>query len=242
VKDGIPFLIRGRENPNLCRLFVRKGCYPFRNRIAGREQRAEGCHPFPHQRQGKSKPLQAFCTEGMLSIWKQDSGQRAESRRMASLFSSEAGKIQTFAGFLYGRDAIHLETGIAGKEQKDGIPFLIRGRENPNLCRLFVRKGCYPFGNRIAGKEQRAEGWHPFSHQRQGKSKPLQAFCTEGMLSFWKQDSGQRAESRRMPSLFSSEAGKIQTFAGFLCGRDAIHLATGKRAKSKGKEMQFFKT
>jgi hypothetical protein len=126
---------------------------------------------------------------------------------MPSLFSSEAGKIQTFAGFLYGRDAIHLETGIAGKEQKDGIPFLIRGRENPNLCRLFVRKGCYPFGNRIAGREQRAEGCHPFSHQRQGKSKPLQAFCAEGMLSIWQQGKERRAKERKCNFLKLNELG-----------------------------------
>jgi hypothetical protein len=95
-KDGIPFLISGRENPNLCRFFERKGCYPFciEYRVESRESGAEG------------------------------RGQRARS-----------------------------------KEQKDGIPFLISGRENPNLCRFFEQKG-----------------WHPFSHHWQGKSKPLQVF------------------------------------------------------------------
>jgi hypothetical protein len=37
------------------------------------------------------------------------------------------------------------EQRAKSREQKDGIPFLISGRENPNLCRFFERKGCYPF-------------------------------------------------------------------------------------------------
>jgi hypothetical protein len=64
---------------------------------------------------------------------------------MASLFSSVAGKIQTFAGFL---------------NRRDGIPFLISGRENPNLYRFFEQKGCYPFdkGQREWSMVQRAKG------------------------------------------------------------------------------------